>query len=336
MKPATQARGPRINRRDFVKESVLLSAGAALGLGGAGPSTSQAAANTQPAITAKETLPMGKIGKLSISRLILGGNIMTAYSHSRDLRYVGDLMGRYHTPEKILETIRLAEEHGINALVVPFRHISNVLRRYRQELGGKMNFIMFGCPNPADPEHELDGFQDGLDKGADIMYIHGDPGYQLIKQGKIDSFKRAVDFVKAHDMAVGVSAHYLEVIQACEKARLDVDFYLKTFHTNQYASAPRPGDPGSSTSDRNDGAYDNSWCRNPQEAADYMKTLNKPWVAFKVMAAGAIPPAAGFEHAFAHGADFVLAGMFDWQIAEDVKIARDVIAKVQRPYPWRA
>ena len=67
-----------------------------------------------------------------------------------------------------------------------------------------------------------------------------------------------------------------------------------------------------------------------------MKTIGKPWIAFKVMAAGAIPPRDGFEHAFSNGADFVLAGMFDWQIPEDVKTAQGVIANVQRPYAWRA
>ena len=322
-----------LSRRNFMKGSVLTSAGAALGLAGATARPAGAAEVKTPFVQ-KETLPMGKLGNLSISRLILGGNIMTGYSHSRDLGYVSALMARYHTPEKILETLRIAEEHGINALVIPLGHISHVLSRYRQS-GGKMNFIMFGCPNPANPEHELDGFKDGLDKGADLMYIHGDPGYQLIKQGKIDSFKRAVDFVKEHELPVGVSAHYLEVIQACERAKLPVDFYLKTFHTNHYASAPRPGDPGCSTSDRNDGSYDNSWCRNPKEIADYMKTISKPWIAFKVMAAGAIPPRDGFEHAFSNGADFVLAGMFDWQIADDVKTAKGVLASVQRPYPWR-
>lgn len=51
--------------------------------------------------------------------------------------------------------------------------------------------------------------------------------------------------------------------------------------------------------------------------------------------AGAIPPRAGFTHAFSNGADFVLAGMFDRQIAEDVAIAKEVLSKVQRPYPWR-
>lgn len=320
-----------ITKRDFVKGSVWLTAGAALGL-----PRQAAAADATPEIMPKETMPMGKIGDVSISRLILGGNIMTAYSHARGLRYVSDLMRRYHTPEKILETLRTAEEHGINMLVVPARHIGDVLQRYRHEFGGKMQYMIYSCPNPADPEHELDGFKEAIERGADITYIHGDPGYRLIKEGKVDSFRRAVEFAKDHGLQVGVSAHYLEVIQACEEARLEVDFYLKTFHTHKYGSAPRPGDPGSSGNERNDGAFDNSWCRDPKEVADYMRSISKPWIAFKVMAAGAIPPRDGFTHAFANGADFVLAGMFDWQIAEDVAIAKGVLANVQRPYPWRA
>jgi hypothetical protein len=45
---------------------------------------------------------------------------------------------------------------------------------------------------------------------------------------------------------------------------------------------------------------------------DFMKTVKKPWIAFKVMAAGAIPPRKAFRHAFNGGADYVLAGMFDF------------------------
>ena len=57
-----------------------------------------------------------------------------------------------------------------------------------------------------------------------------------------------------------------------------------------------------------------------------MKTVEKPWMAFKVMAAGAIPPKNAFRYAFDNGADHILAGMFDYEIAEDVKIAKAAIA----------
>ena len=67
-----------------------------------------------------------------------------------------------------------------------------------------------------------------------------------------------------------------------------------------------------------------------------MKTVEKPWFAFKVMAAGAIPPDNAFRYAFENGADHVLAGMFDFEIAEDVAIANKILANVKRARPWRS
>jgi hypothetical protein len=36
-----------------------------------------------------------------------------------------------------------------------------------------------------------------------------------------------------------------------------------------------------------------------------MKTVKKPWFAFKVLAAGAIEPKDGFRFAFENGTDFI-------------------------------
>jgi len=50
----------------------------------------------------------------------------------------------------------------------------------------------------------------------------------------------------------------------------------------------------------------------------------------------AIPPASAFKYAYQNGADFVLAGMFDFEIEEDVKIAREAVAAASaRNRPWR-
>ena len=79
------------------------------------------------------------------------------------------------------------------------------------------------------------------------------------------------------------------------------------------------------------------WCKNPQEVIDYMKGVEKPWIAFKVMAAGAIPPRDAFSYAFENGADFVLAGMFDFEIAEDVMILKDILSNLKnRTRPWQS
>jgi hypothetical protein len=55
------------------------------------------------------------------------------------------------------------------------------------------------------------------------------------------------------------------------------------------------------------------------------------------MAAGAIPPADAFAYALNNGADHILVGMFDFEIAEDVDIAKKALAAAaKRPRPWRS
>jgi hypothetical protein len=77
------------------------------------------------------------------------------------------------------------------------------------------------------------------------------------------------------------------------------------------------------------------WCNNPEETATFMETVEKPWVAFKVMAAGAISPRMAFPYAYRNGADFVIAGMFDFQLESDVKIALESLQKLDsRKRPW--
>ena len=79
------------------------------------------------------------------------------------------------------------------------------------------------------------------------------------------------------------------------------------------------------------------WCINPEETVEFMKTVTKPWIAFKVLAAGAILPRQGFSHAFKNGADFIAVGMFDFQIKENCEIATKVVRAFQdRERPWRA
>ncbi|MFC2090739.1 hypothetical protein ACFLT1_08155, partial [Bacteroidota bacterium] len=82
---------------------------------------------------------------------------------------------------------------------------------------------------------------------------------------------------------------------------------------------------------------DNNFCLNPKDTIDYMEGLDEPWIAFKVMAAGAIKPESAFRYAFENGADFVCAGMYDFQVVEDANIAIDLLKsdfREQRRRRW--
>ncbi len=321
-----------ISRRIFVKESVLASAGAVLAAevaaGAAAAATSGAPTSPASPVASPGTWT-GKIGNLELSRLMLGGNLITGFAHSRDLDYEGTLMRHYKTPAKIVETLEIAQQHGVNSVNMAAWDDLTPLRGYWEKHGRNIKLIMAANPTPMS-DNPFEQIDKAAHVGADAIYMQGVCADALLRRKNMDLMKRAAEHMRGTGRPIGIGAHSLGVIVACEKAKLDVDFYQKTLHTRDYPSHQRPDDKGEL------GDYDNAWCRNADEVIEFMQGVKKPWIAFKVMAAGAIPPRKAFRHALDGGADFVLAGMFDFQIAADVQIAKEALAGARRTRPWRA
>jgi hypothetical protein len=318
-----------ITRRSFVKESVISSAGLVLALNARGE---DAPGPGTPPAAAAGNLPKGRIGKLSVSRLLLGGNLLTHYTHSRDLKYVYSLAAHYNTDEKIMETLALAEANGINTLSMHNPpHPISVLRRYRKERGGKIQWII--CPTaPVEPDMAKyrQDVEDLMKDGCEAIYLWGVHADSLVAQEKIDLLAKAVELPKEYGVPSGVGGHSLDVVKVCEAQGIKADFYIKTFHHHSYPTAPKPDQLKEPYNE-----FPGYWCRNPEETAEFMQTVTKPWIAFKVMAAGAIPPQNAFRYVFQHGADFALAGMFDFEVAEDAKHANEALDRAkQRTRPW--
>jgi hypothetical protein len=197
--------------------------------------------------------------------------------------------------------------------------------------GGKIKWFAQARPDSTGGFSQI---QRAIDEGAVGVHLTGDSCESLLSRKQFEKVAESLQFIKARKRIAGVAAHDLAVIVECEKLKLEVDFYQKTFHTHDYFTAPRPEENKDFV-----GAHDNSWCNDPQAVIEVMAKINKPWIAFKILAAGGIHPRTAFPHAFNSGADFILVGMFDWQIEENSKFARRVVtitagANSKRTRPW--
>ena len=334
------------NRREFLKTSTLAALGSAAALNSGEQPSVAAPAGAPPAAmpqTFHQGLPTGKLGTLTVTRLFLGCNQVSGYSHSRDLKYVGRLMQEYQTDERVLNTWQLCEEQGINTLLSdPFEKPVRLMKRYRQERGGKIQWISEVHPHKDYYDIRLADMKENikqvLDNEPNALYVQGGVCDSFVNRGLLDELGEALELMKQTGLPSGLGAHSVETPRACLKAGFQPDFFMKTYHAQDYWSATPPAQRKEFLVDApSPDNHDNIWDIKPEATRELMAGVRKPWIAFKVMAAGAIPPEKGFRFAFQGGADFVCAGMFDFQIADDVAIAKKVLAEtLDRTRPWQA
>lgn len=287
---------------------------------------------------------MGKLGNLKVSRLIMGHNLVGFQAHSRDLIYVSQLLRAYFTDDKILETWQKAEEAGINASFLRVEaQMMGLAKRHREERKGKMQWIAQIVINEQDQSHDIEA---AMELGAQAAYIRGLEGDRFFKAGRPDIIAKAIEKIKTYKIPVALGAHQLDTLIWAEKEKLDADFYVKTHNSAHYWSAGKalehspawkPTAQELVESEFAGATHDNIWETTPKQTAEFFAKCQKPWVAFKVLAAGAISPSEGFKFAFDNGADFVSVGMYDFQINDNANTVKELLAgKLERKRDWAA
>ncbi len=275
-------------------------------------------------------IPTGKLCGYEISRLIMGCNPISGFAHARDLKYANQLFKAYHTDEKIIETFHLAESKGINTTFMVNRNYP-YFKEYLNKFGGKMHTIY---QIYLKEDNFLGDIDLAISNGANLLYIQGGESDRYVREGKIDLLGKAILYIKQQGYPAGIGAHSIEVIKSCEREEIPADFYVKTFHHDKYWSAHPVENriefsvDTQKNSDHNM-IHDNMFDLFPEKTAEFMKNVTKPWIAFKVLAAGAIMPKDGFRYAFENGADFICAGMFDFQIEEDVNVICEILGTLK-------
>jgi len=274
----------------------------------------------------------GQPAKFELSRLIAGGNLIGGWAHARDLIYVSKLVKTYHSDDKVIQTLALAEKCGINALLTN-PQLGRVFQKFRHEFHSNMKFIS-DCGIGLDFQK---GIAMSLAADADALYCQGeitdrwanpdyDDGTGKTVAERMELIRKGLEEIRSHGKPAGIGAHRIEAIKVCVEHGLKPDFWVKTCHSHNYWSAM----PESKWKD-------NMFDYDPGETIRFMATLGEPWIAFKVLAAGAIAPEEGLKYAYNNGADFICLGMYDFQIVEDVNTALEAFAGATgRSRPWMA
>lgn len=276
----------------------------------------------------KGTLPKGKIANHSISRLVLGGNLIGGWAHARDLIYVPSLFRAYNTEKKVYETLMLAENAGIDTINIGFPS-NGLLSKYKKMTGGRIKVISQVAPNMKTGDY-FEQINRAIDFGADILQVQGNWCDWLVRDGRSDVIHAMLEKIRDLGYTAGLGAHSVDALIDCEEKGIIPDYYMKTMHHDKYWSAhpienrvPFEVD-GKNHLDHNR-FHNNMFCLFPEKTIEFVRRATVPVMGFKVLAAGAIKPEDGFRWAFQNGADFICVGMFDFQIVNDVNTTIDTL-----------
>ncbi|HNW57604.1 MAG TPA: DoxX family protein, partial [Bacteroidales bacterium] len=157
----------------------------------------------------KGKLPVGKLGNLTMSRMIMGCNLIGGWAHARDLIYANTLFKAYNNERKIIETFYLAERAGINTTFMVTQYYTT-FNKYKSIYNGKMQSV---CQAMLPDKDFYSDIKLAIDSGATAIYIQGGEGDRYMKAGKADMVFKAVDYIQSQGFITGLGCHSLESIK---------------------------------------------------------------------------------------------------------------------------
>ncbi len=258
-----------------MKRREFLVAGAALAASGAAAGRNAlSGAARRPGD--KAVLPTVRLGTLEVSRLILGSNPFWGYSHKS--ARLDEEMRRFHTDERIMRILDEAASCGLTALASPpDERWRKLWTRYRAG-GGKLENWISQCHGA--PEQMLQEIDRSVEAGAAAVFIQGARVEEQFAKGAFDSLRTWIEHIKKAGLPAGAAAHWPEIHPELERRGFPTDFYYQCMYnaskTSDYSAAER------------------------DKAAATITRLGKPVIAYKILAAGRLTAAEGFEYAFNH------------------------------------
>lgn len=257
-----------------------------------------------------------RLGGLSVSRMIIGGNPFSGFAHQTPERDIE--MQRWYTMARIKEALRQAEKLGINAHIGRAdNHIMRMLMEYWDE-GGKIRWIAQTCPGVGPIEV---GIRTAIQGRASACYIHGGVMDNLFANGKLDEVPSAIRRIKDAGMPAGIACHNPAVLGWAER-NIDVDFYMCSY----YNPSDRSKNPASAS-----GHGEVFLSEHRDRMVEVIAGLSRPAIHYKVLAAGRNDPREAFDFVAEHlrPQDAVCVGVYTKDkpdmLAEDIRLLADAL-----------
>jgi hypothetical protein len=288
-------------------------------------------AATAPATTAAEPsgksdplLPTIKLGKHSVTRLIIGGNPIYGYSHFNQI--LSRSMTEWHTPERVVALLKRCEQAGVNCWQNSYAERTlQDLDRYRDD-GGKMHWLCLGKP-------DWDEHPDHIDDAAKHKPIgiapHGALAERLHRAKKLDVLTDLLKRIRDQGVLAGLSAHNPALIELAEEKGWEVDYYMCCLY---YLTRPREEFQKLLGTDLPLGEI--YLPSDPPRMLKVVKAAKKPCLVYKVLAAGRrIGSKAEVKECFKTALENIKAGdalivgmyqQFGDQVGENAGVVREL------------
>lgn len=283
-----------MKRRDFLKSGV---AGAACAAAGGIPGLSSPAFGGPQAAAAPPALPTVRLGNLEVSRFILGSNPFWGYSHKS--KALDEEMKRFHTDERIMQILDEAAECGVTTLASPpDERWIRLWARYLDR-GGRLKIWISQCHG--NPDQMISEIDRSVKAGAKAVFIQGARVEEQYNAGQFDTLRSWVERVKDAGLPAGCAAHDPTIHPELERRKFPTDFYYQCFYyvsrSEDYPAAER------------------------ERAVATVLKIDKPVIAYKILAAGRLPASEGFEYAFNHirRKDGVCVGIYAQKAIDQIR-----------------
>lgn len=288
-------------------------------------SQGQPARNPAGAAEAPGPMPTLKLGKFTVSRLIVGANPFHGFSHFNSI--LSKHMLEWADRDRVCEILAHCERHGINTW--QFSHHERGmgdLKRYREK-GGAIQWLLLSH-REIETDHKL------IREVAKLSPIgivhHGGSAERKRREGKIGEIRDFLKAVRDHGILAGLSTHDPAFLAEAEEKNWEADFYMTSLYyltrtpeefrkilgTRPLGEVYLPEDP-------------------PRMCAAIRKT-KKPCLAYKVLAAGRIidrpadvEAAVRFALTNVKPDDGIILGMyprFQDQVAANAALVRRILA----------